>query len=236
MNTVGRIIIAYSLLVTVPLGAIAQEETPQSKKATCEKLLLKTTTKVSVVSIERDVRGIAVTLTAPTKPPLECDLLPRKNSKIIERWVSWKANGNVPTVPELTAWLSHPWALLAQASARRLVSLSKTQIEKFDEASITSLVSLARDQELSLRITSACVSVLSQLAPERATAELTTVLERARQTGAKMSAARALARIVTDGAKRALNACAKRKERTISLFCEKQVVLWAARKKANLTP
>ena len=226
----------FFLLLLVSLEANGQATAASDVTIECEKLLLKTTTRVSTSTDTDHPNDVVIRLATPEGRAVECGVSPKKNLKVIERWLVWKAQKNTPTLPELTAWLTHPWTLLSHASARRLTIISKTAPSRFEDTTVNALIALARDEEISLRITSACVTVLSQLRPALATTALTTVLERARQTGVKMSAARALARIMTEGAKQALMACVQRKERTISLLCEKQRILWAARQKAHRTP
>ena len=224
------------LLLLVSVESNGQTSRTSDATVECERLLLKTSTTVAVTPETDHPNDLGIRLVSPEKGTVSCGLSPKKNRKVIERWLVWKAQEVAPTVPDLAAWLTHPWALLSHASARRLAVISKTEPSRIEDSTVEALTTLARDEEVSLRITTACVAILSHLRPALATTALTTVLERARQTAVKMSAARALAKIMTDGAKQALTACAQRKERTISLLCEKQRVLWAARQKAQRTP
>ena len=226
----------FLLLLLVSVESNGQTSRTSATTVECERLLLKSSTRVAITPETNHSKDLEIRLVNSEKGTVSCGLSSKKNRKVIERWLVWKAQEIIPTVPELTAWLTHPWALLSRASARRLAIISKTEPSRIEDSTVEALITLARDEEVSLRVTTACVAILSHLRPALATTALTTVLERARQTGVKMSAARALAKIMTDGAKRALVACAQRKERTISLLCEKQRVLWAARQKAQRTP
>ena len=111
---------AFFLFLMVSLEVNGQPSRTSDATIECERLLLKTSTTVAVTSETHHANDLEIRLSTPVKRTLRCGRSPKKNRKVIERWLLWKTQEIAPTVPELTGWLTHPWTLLSHASARRL--------------------------------------------------------------------------------------------------------------------